>query len=80
MHDALEKARGEEMNKTEKYVSKGLTEGLNFAMEISDFSWQHQKYARPEIYVVTYVWLILSILFPVPKNVLIKNFAIFILF
>ena len=24
-------------------------------MEMSDFTWQHQKYARPEIYVVTYV-------------------------
>ena len=27
----------------------------NFFTEISDFSWQHQKYARSEIYVVTYV-------------------------
>ena len=24
-------------------------------MEMSDFSWQHQKYARPETYVVAYV-------------------------
>ena len=24
-------------------------------MEMSDCSWQHQKYARPEMYVVTYV-------------------------
>ena len=24
-------------------------------MEMPDFSWQHQKYARPEIYVVTLV-------------------------
>ena len=24
-------------------------------MEMSDFTWQHQKGARPEIYVVTYV-------------------------
>ena len=24
-------------------------------MEMSDFNWQHQKYAMPEIYVVTYV-------------------------
>ena len=29
----------------------------NFPMEMSDFSWQHQKYARPEIYVVTLVLL-----------------------
>ena len=26
-----------------------------FRMDMSDFSWQHQKYARPEIYVVTLV-------------------------
>ena len=25
-------------------------------MEMSDFSWQHQKYARTEIYVVTHVY------------------------
>ena len=25
-------------------------------MEMSDFSWQYQKYARPEIYVATYVY------------------------
>ena len=24
-------------------------------MEMPDFIWQHQKYGRPEIYVVTYV-------------------------
>ena len=27
----------------------------SFAMEMSDFSWQHRKDARPEIYVVSYV-------------------------
>ena len=27
----------------------------NFPMEMRDFTWQHQKYARVEIYVVTYV-------------------------
>ena len=26
----------------------------NFAMKMSDFTWQHQKYARSEIYVPTY--------------------------
>ena len=26
-----------------------------FAMEISDFSWKHKKYARPEIIVVKLV-------------------------
>ena len=27
----------------------------NFPMGMSDFSWQHQKYGGPEIYVVIYV-------------------------
>ena len=27
-------------------------------MEMSDCSWQHQIYARPEIYVVSYVFVI----------------------
>ena len=27
-------------------------------MEMSDFTWQHQTYARPEIYVVMYVVLL----------------------
>ena len=26
-------------------------------MEMTDFTWQHQKYSRPEIYVVTLVLL-----------------------
>ena len=30
----------------------------NFPMEMSDCIWQHQKYARPEIYVVTLVYTI----------------------
>ena len=25
----------------------------NFFMEMSDFSWQHHKYASPQVYVVT---------------------------
>ena len=28
VHDALEEGRGEEVDKTEEYVSKGLTEGF----------------------------------------------------
>ena len=28
----------------------------NLLMEMSDFSWQHHKYARPEIFVVTLLW------------------------
>ena len=27
-------------------------------MEMSDFTWQHQKYARPEIFAVTYVFAV----------------------
>ena len=29
VHDALEEGRGEEVDKTEEYISKGLTEGFN---------------------------------------------------
>ena len=29
----------------------------NFPMIISDLTWQQQKYARPDIYVVTYVFI-----------------------
>ena len=35
VHDALEEGRGEEVDKTEQYVSKGLTEGF---IKIEEFA------------------------------------------
>ena len=36
-------------------------------MEMSDFTWQHQKYCRPEMYVVTYAS------YEIPKPLNLKN-------
>ena len=46
-------------------------------MEMSDFTWQQQKDARPEIYVVTYVLLFPNFLFFVRIMLCYDNCLIF---
>ena len=51
----------------------------NCPMEMSDFTWQHQKYARPEIYVVTYVAFIkVFVASTILKKKIIHNFTAYV--
>ena len=46
-------------------------------MEMSDFTWQQEKYARPEIYVVTYVVQVCFLGIKVSGTYLLKQKSVF---